>query len=30
MRIHVMSVFVDNQSKAKEFYTNTLGFIVKH
>ncbi len=25
-----MSVFVDNQSKAKEFYTNTLGFIVKH
>ncbi len=25
-----MSVFVDDQSKAKAFYTNTLGFVVKH
>jgi|TARA_R110000850_G_scaffold168543_1_gene293571 catechol 2,3-dioxygenase-like lactoylglutathione lyase family enzyme len=30
MKIHVMSVFVDDQSKAKEFYTKILGFIVKH
>ena len=26
MRIHVTSVFVDDQRKALEFYTNTLGF----
>jgi catechol 2,3-dioxygenase-like lactoylglutathione lyase family enzyme len=26
MRIYVMSVFVDDQKKALDFYTNTLGF----
>jgi catechol 2,3-dioxygenase-like lactoylglutathione lyase family enzyme len=26
VRIHVTSVFVDDQRKALEFYTNTLGF----
>ena len=26
MRIHVTSVFVDDQRKALDFYTNTLGF----
>lgn len=30
MRIYVTSVFVDDQSKALEFYTKVLGFIVKH
>lgn len=30
MRIYVMSVLVDDQSKALEFYTNTLGFVLKH
>lgn len=30
MRIYVTTVFVDDQSKALEFYTKTLGFIVKH
>ncbi|ORE87721.1 VOC family protein [Aurantimonas sp. 22II-16-19i] len=30
MKIYVTSVFVDDQSKALEFYTKTLGFIVKH
>lgn len=30
MRIYVTSVLVDDQSKALEFYTNTLGFVVKH
>jgi catechol 2,3-dioxygenase-like lactoylglutathione lyase family enzyme len=30
MRIYVMSVLVDDQSKALEFYTNTLGFVAKH
>ncbi|VWB17594.1 hypothetical protein BLA6993_00660 [Burkholderia lata] len=30
MRIYVMSVFVDDQSRALDFYTNTLGFVVKH
>lgn len=30
MRIYVMSVLVDDQSKALEFYTRTLGFVVKH
>lgn len=30
MRIYVTSVLVDDQAKALEFYTNKLGFIVKH
>lgn len=30
MRIYVMSVLVDDQPKALEFYTQKLGFIVKH
>jgi catechol 2,3-dioxygenase-like lactoylglutathione lyase family enzyme len=30
MRIYVTSVFVDNQAKALDFYTNKLGFILKH
>ncbi|TAI62833.1 VOC family protein [Bradyrhizobium sp. Leo170] len=30
MRIYVMSVFVDDQAKALDFYTEKLGFIVKH
>lgn len=30
MRIYVMNVFVDDQSKALDFYTNMLGFRVKH
>lgn len=30
MRIYVMSVFVDDQAKALSFYTDKLGFIVKH
>jgi catechol 2,3-dioxygenase-like lactoylglutathione lyase family enzyme len=30
MRIYVMSVFVDDQAKALSFYTQKLGFIVKH
>lgn len=30
MRLHVMSVFVDDQSKAIDFYTNILGFTKKH
>lgn len=29
MRIHVTSVFVDDQAKALDFYTNTLGFTKK-
>jgi catechol 2,3-dioxygenase-like lactoylglutathione lyase family enzyme len=29
MRIYVTSVFVDDQKKALEFYTNTLGFTKK-
>ena len=29
MRIYVTSVFVDDQRKALEFYTNTLGFAKK-
>lgn len=29
MRIHVTSVYVDNQDKALEFYTDTLGFLKK-
>ena len=30
MRISLAGVFVDDQAKALEFYTNTLGFEVKH
>lgn len=30
MRIYVTSVFVDDQAKALTFYTEKLGFIVKH
>jgi len=30
MRIYVTSVFVDDQAKALDFYTRTLGFRVKH
>jgi catechol 2,3-dioxygenase-like lactoylglutathione lyase family enzyme len=30
MRIWVMSVFVDDQGKAGKFYTEKLGFAVKH
>ena len=30
MRIHITSVFVDDQSAALDFYTNKLGFAVKH
>ena len=30
MKIHLTSVFVDDQSKALDFYTNTLGFTKKH
>lgn len=30
MRIYVMSVLVDDQAKALEFYTEKLGFVVKH
>ena len=30
MRIYVTSVFVDDQAKALDFYTEKLGFIVKH
>ncbi|WP_186391517.1 MULTISPECIES: VOC family protein [unclassified Pannonibacter] len=30
MKIYVTSVFVDDQSKALEFYTKTLGFVVKN
>ena len=29
MRIYVTSIFVDDQTKALEFYTKTLGFIKK-
>jgi catechol 2,3-dioxygenase-like lactoylglutathione lyase family enzyme len=29
-RIHVMSVFVDDQQKALEFYTDKLGFVAKN
>jgi catechol 2,3-dioxygenase-like lactoylglutathione lyase family enzyme len=29
MRIYVMSVFVDDQAKALDFYTNVLGFVKK-
>ncbi len=30
MRIHLASVFVDDQQKALRFYTETLGFRLKH
>lgn len=30
MRIYVTSVFVDDQTRALDFYTNKLGFEVKH
>ena len=30
MRIHLTSVLVDDQQKALRFYTETLGFRVKH
>ena len=30
MRIHLASVFVDDQEKALRFYTETLGFQLKH
>ncbi|NUT97560.1 MAG: VOC family protein [Saccharothrix sp.] len=30
MRIHLTSVFVDDQAKAHAFYTDVLGFVVKH
>ncbi|GGJ92777.1 hypothetical protein GCM10011583_25230 [Streptomyces camponoticapitis] len=30
MRIHLTSVFVDDQAKALSFYTEILGFVKKH
>lgn len=30
MRIHLTGVVVDDQKKALRFYTETLGFVVKH
>jgi catechol 2,3-dioxygenase-like lactoylglutathione lyase family enzyme len=30
MRIYVMSVFVEDQAEALTFYTEKLGFVVKH
>lgn len=30
MKIHMTSVFVDDQEKALRFYTDVLGFLVKH
>tara|TARA_Y100000588_G_C14010648_1_gene819809 strand:+ start:170 stop:571 length:402 start_codon:yes stop_codon:yes gene_type:complete len=30
MKIYVTSLFVDNQDKAEKFYTEVLGFTVKH
>ncbi|NTW39714.1 MAG: VOC family protein [Cellulomonadaceae bacterium] len=30
MRIHLASVFVDDQTKALAFYTDVLGFVVKN
>ncbi|WP_420614801.1 VOC family protein [Candidatus Palauibacter sp.] len=30
MRIHLTGVVVDDQEKALRFYTETLGFVVKH
>ncbi|MEU8569245.1 VOC family protein [Streptomyces pathocidini] len=30
MKIHLTSVFVDDQAKAERFYTEILGFVKKH
>ncbi|MFG3128019.1 VOC family protein [Streptomyces tendae] len=30
MRIHLTSLFVDDQARALEFYTEVLGFVKKH
>ena len=30
MRMYIKSVIVDNQDKAREFYTKVLGFKIKH
>jgi catechol 2,3-dioxygenase-like lactoylglutathione lyase family enzyme len=30
MRIHITSVFVDDQEKAERFYADVLGFVKKH
>jgi catechol 2,3-dioxygenase-like lactoylglutathione lyase family enzyme len=30
MRIHITSLFVDDQEKALRFYTDVLGFVKKH
>ena len=30
MKIYVTSVFVDDQDRAEKFYTDTLGFQIKH
>ncbi|MDX3384181.1 VOC family protein [Streptomyces niveiscabiei] len=30
MRIHLTNVFVDDQEKARRFYTDVLGFVTKH
>ncbi|MCQ4208617.1 VOC family protein [Streptomyces longispororuber] len=30
MKIHLTSVFVDDQAKAEHFYTEVLGFVKKH
>ncbi|MDG9703269.1 VOC family protein [Streptomyces sp. DH37] len=30
MKIHLTSVFVDDQAKAEHFYTDILGFVKKH
>ncbi|MCB5167727.1 VOC family protein [Streptomyces bambusae] len=30
MRIHLSSVFVDDQEQALRFYTDVLGFVLKH
>ncbi|MFD8464033.1 VOC family protein [Streptomyces cyaneofuscatus] len=30
MKIHLTSVFVDDQEKALRFYTDVLGFVTKH
>ncbi|MFH9403745.1 VOC family protein [Streptomyces sp. NPDC017638] len=30
MKIHLTSVFVDDQDKALRFYTDVLGFVTKH
>ena len=30
MKMYMKSIAVDGQSKALDFYTNKLGFVVKH